>query len=676
MANRPIPFPKNDETWKDVYRLEKKGCDYYPYRNEDGDILWVVYVDRTFKNKKGKKAVQQGSYNGTRYVFENLWTKLEGFTKPLYRLDELLKTTLPIAVAEGEKCADIGQKLFPEYFWTTWQGGRSNGLDNDWSVVKGKDITFVSDVDHDGKGKKEFTKLARKLNKKLELNAKLVNLPTFTEIMKWYKDANEKDYPKDSWDNADDWFAQYTHEDFREGMRRAEVPVPVGEFQDIETDVQEGKYIFIASSGRLYYDKEKDIYSKDIEINQLYKRDSELSGLATTYFHTKGIEYVDRQTFRPGKPLIINEGKSKILNKYKAPTFDEPKKVKDISWFRNHLKLLANDDPKILQTLEDIIAFDIQKPEENRTFAVVFYSGQGTGKTMLFNVLKKLYGKSNCSDLHLDQLVGKYQPFMLSSCYLFINEIDSTGKDIKSKQAMLRSLISDTNFMVEMKNVDLIPISNCHYTIWGATNEPYPLYIPGDDRRIMFCDIGISRYEILNSNPDYFKNFLAKSRDSKNIESLFHHYKNVHKISKEFNPNEAPKTLAKEELIEASKPQYMNTLDKLFEQKAIKSFQRDIMNSRVANEELKELEDYSVRAENFTENKIMRWIRFDPNNFRILKGEPYQIKGSVRGRCWVVRNHEYWNQYKTNKEVIDMHFEKKLETPEFNFGANVKKEAF
>jgi hypothetical protein len=100
------------------------------------------------------------------------------------------------------------------------------------------------------------------------------------------------------------------------------------------------------------------------------------------------------------------------------------------------------------------------------------------------------------------------------------------------------------------------------------------------------------------------------------------------------------------------------------------------MNSRVANEELKELEDYSVRAENFTENKIMRWIRFDPNNFRILKGEPYQIKGSVRGRCWVVRNHEYWNQYKTNKEVIDMHFEKKLETPEFNFGANVKKEAF
>jgi len=69
---------------------------------------------------------------------------------------------------------------------------------------------------------------------------------------------------------------------------------------------------------------------------------------------------------------------------------------------------------------------------------------------------------------------------------------------------------------------------------------------------------------------------------------------------------------------------------------------------------------------NFTENKIMRWIRHNPNNFRILKGEPYQIRGSVRGRCWVVRNHEYWNQYKHNKEVIDMHFDKKLETLELD----------
>ena len=108
----PVPFPKGDKTWIDVFRLEKKGCDWYPYKNDKGEILFIVYVDRTLKGKA--KSVFQGSYDGERYVFENLWNKIEGWKTPLYRLDELLYTDKPIAIAEGEKCAVIGQKLFPE----------------------------------------------------------------------------------------------------------------------------------------------------------------------------------------------------------------------------------------------------------------------------------------------------------------------------------------------------------------------------------------------------------------------------------------------------------------------------------------------------------------------------------------------------------------------------------
>ena len=284
---------------------------------------------------------------------------------------------------------------------------------------------------------------------------------------------------------------------------------------------------------------------------------------------------------------------------------------------------------------------------------------------MFFNILKRLYGVSNCSFLRLDQLLDKFQPFMLSSNYLFISEIDSTGKDIKSKQAKLRELISDTDFMVEMKGVDLIPITNCHYTIWGSTNEAYPLSLPGDDRRTMFVDIGITKYEILEKDPNYFKKLLAFGKEYENLASVFNHYKNVHKISKEFNPNEPPITTAKEELIEASKPQYMKTLDDMFESKALKSFKRDIINAKLVSNELKESENFLIRFENFTENKVLRWIRFNPKNFRILKGEPYQIPGSIRGRCWVIRNHKFWNQYKTNKEQIDLHFNKKLDVPLF-----------
>ena len=199
---------------------------------------------------------------------------------------------------------------------------------------------------------------------------------------------------------------------------------------------------------------------------------------------------------------------------------------------------------------------------------------------MFFNGLQKLYGEKNCSDLSLDQLVGRYQPFMLNSNYLFINEIDSTGKDVKSKQAMLRSLISDTNFLVEMKGIDLIPISNCSYTIWGATNESVPLYAPPDDRRTMFIDIATTRFEVLERNPNYYSELAQFINDPLSMANVYHYYKNVHVISKDFSINEAREP-GLFELIEASKPQYMKTLDTYLElqrdKQPIASFQEILL---------------------------------------------------------------------------------------------------
>ena len=53
----PVPFPKGDKTWIDVFRLEKKGCDWYPYKNDKGEILFIVYVDRTLKGKGAPKSL-------------------------------------------------------------------------------------------------------------------------------------------------------------------------------------------------------------------------------------------------------------------------------------------------------------------------------------------------------------------------------------------------------------------------------------------------------------------------------------------------------------------------------------------------------------------------------------------------------------------------------------------
>ena len=673
---KPQLFPSGCNAWRQIFNVDKEHYSHYFYTNKDGRNVFIVVVDNNPNYKK--KRIDQGSYNNGHYVRENIWTKVEGYKLPLFNLHELLETDKPIYVHEGEKCAVAGQKLFPNSFSTCYQGGRSAWKDRiDWSVLQGKEVTLINDIDSDGKGSKEWIKLSRYLKSDFGIEAKVTNFPNYSEIKTLIEQQTGEEYNKSSWDICD---IKIDHLDLDNIISNAKVPEPLSEYSDIDSDIKNKRWIFISKSGKLYYDRFKNTYCKDTEINQLYKRDPDLDRLAVTYLNQEGIDYVDTQTFRPGGDFIIKEGKTKLLNKYVAPTFigledmidkeyvpySEETKWEftyDISFFRDHIKLLSNDDPKIQQAIEDMIAWDITYPGENRTWALLFHSGQGVGKTMFFKALKQLYGVENCSDLDIDQLVDKYQPHMLNSCYFFINEVDSTGKDVKSKQAKIRSLIADTDFMVEMKGVDLIPITKCHYTIFGATNEAVPMYIPKDDRRTFFVSIDTTRYEVLFRDPNYYKKLKAFVEDPTKITELYYHYRYVHEISESFNPNEAPSTLAKDELIEASKPQFMKVLDKYFEDKKLDCFKFDIVNAKQIFLELNTLDlTFENQREHWTENKVLRWIRDNPQNFKILKGEAYQIPGKSRGRCWCVRNHETWSQYKLDKEYIDSHFKNEIKT--------------
>ncbi len=200
----PQYFPKNDESWKQYFRIDTKKCTPYLYTDKEGNILFVVYVDRS--QKSGKKVYQGSRANGL-WVKENLWTKLEGYKLPLYRSHVLANTTKPIALGEGESVVEHGQSLFPQFEWTTFQGGRtawrpSHDEDGevidkiDWSLLHGREVYIVSDIDADGKGKREFAALSRYLTEFKGVNAKFVNLPTFSEIQKWYEEEHGEQYEK------------------------------------------------------------------------------------------------------------------------------------------------------------------------------------------------------------------------------------------------------------------------------------------------------------------------------------------------------------------------------------------------------------------------------------------------------------------------------------------------
>ena len=662
----PQPFPKGDKNYIDKFYLNKDNVHHYLYHNAKGEVLFLVYIQ---DKEDGSKSVQQGSYNNGRYEKCNVWTQVKGFKKPLYDLHSLTLTDKDILITEGEKKCLQARKYFPNLFVTTYQGGRSGWKNDkvDFSTLKGKNVTLWPDLDNDGKGQEEFTDFARYLNKEFKIEARVVQLPSFTDFNNLYEESEGKEYSKKSFDLADTIPSVW--EDQLDNFIKCSVkpdPLAEVEYSNINNDLD--RWIYIAKSGVLYYDKQKNTYAKKEEINNLYRRDSSLDVLATTYLQQRNIEYVDQQTFRPGGQFIFEEKGIKYLNKYKKPIFEkiDSNIEYDISWWKNHLKLFSNQDENNFNKLEDIISSDLQHPEKNRTFAVIVNSSQGVGKTIFFNALKKLYGEANCSDLNMKQLTGQYQPHMLESNYLFINEIDSSAIEDKGRRANLKTIISDEYHTVELKGVDLMKV-NCHYTVWGATNETIPIYMAEGERRTFYLEVDITKQQIEDEDPNYFENFCNFADSFDRMREVYDYYRYRHEVSEDFDLHHAPTTLEKEELIQASKPQYMKYLSNLLVNKTLTCFKKDLINIEKTLEEVVyyAVEDDMNPVNKWTGNHVRRWIKDNKENFRISKEGIRQPNGK-RIRFWCVKNHKWWFQYRENHDVIEAHFEDLIDTTKVN----------
>ena len=125
---------EEDELW---WRRERPTKKWY-YTDADGVVVGTVY--RFEHPKSGKKVIRP--WNGSR------WEAPEG-DRPLLYLDELLHTSGPIVLVEGEKCADAVREA--GYAATTIMGGAQALSKTDFSPLEGRDVILWRDNDDAGK---------------------------------------------------------------------------------------------------------------------------------------------------------------------------------------------------------------------------------------------------------------------------------------------------------------------------------------------------------------------------------------------------------------------------------------------------------------------------------------------------------------------------------------------
>ena len=96
---------------------------------------------------------------------------------PLYRLTSLaMETDKPVLVVEGEKTADAGAEIIPDYTVTTWHGGTGNLASVDLSPLAGRRIVLWPDADEPGQ--KAMDQLAQAALAAGAIEVSMVEVPT------------------------------------------------------------------------------------------------------------------------------------------------------------------------------------------------------------------------------------------------------------------------------------------------------------------------------------------------------------------------------------------------------------------------------------------------------------------------------------------------------------------
>jgi hypothetical protein len=167
--NNPQLFSLEDKSYLKFNDIGIRNKGLWVYTNEQGQGMFIKW---RHESSEGIKSVYPVS------KINNEWCNKLGWKKdfPLFKLHELIKTTKPILIVEGEKTYDATQKLFPNYFVTAWPSGASNWHKTNWSSLKGKEKVIFW-PDNDDAGFRAVNGITRELTDKHNVQTEIVNVP-------------------------------------------------------------------------------------------------------------------------------------------------------------------------------------------------------------------------------------------------------------------------------------------------------------------------------------------------------------------------------------------------------------------------------------------------------------------------------------------------------------------
>jgi hypothetical protein len=250
----------------------------------------------------------------------------------------------------------------------------------------------------------------------------------------------------------------------------------------------------------------------------------------------------DELAYKPGAAEVLDDGKT--CNLYR-PSDIVPAEG-DTAWWDAHLEYLFPDDEQRNHLL-NWMAWFVQNPDKKPKHALLVAGREtGTGKSFLGDVLTRIIGKHNTTEVKQSDLSGDFNGFAGRTKLIRIEELRALDK--RAVSGALHDMITQDRISVNEKGLAKTEMENV-FGLYATTNDDAAIQIDPADRRYL-----VLRTKAKPKDRDYYKMlFVDKLEDDAAMAAVAYALK-TRDLKGYTAAGRAPVTSAKTAMIKAGEP--------------------------------------------------------------------------------------------------------------------------
>lgn len=334
------------------------------------------------------------------------------------------------------------------------------------------------------------------------------------------------------------------------------------------------------------YDR-KAMTKKDV----LEGRSSPSSTASALALNLYKIPTVQGRRYVPGEDPLFHSAEGQFANTYPehevpdVPDSLRPRDKAAITRVKNHIRHLLTE-PRERELLADWLSWVVQNPGQRMNWTILLQGVEGDGKSFFGYLLAAVMGESNVQMLDAGILESPFTDWAVGQCVTCVEEV----RLIKAHNKY--EVLNKMKTFITNNKIDVHPKGKAGYNTTNRTS--YMLF--SNYRDALPIDENVRRYCVLFSqwqrrdklaafneeNPDYYTELY---RAIEVAAPALRHWLLNREQNRDFNPKgNAPDTPARQYMIKLARPDFVNNLLELIEDKVHELVTAELLSSSALRE--------------------------------------------------------------------------------------------